>query len=115
MVRPLIWLRELKRTEPPLIMAAPTTAAAVIRGKPWPQAADRDVSMSMAEAAARPTSRKVRRPAAWRLADRSQPMTAARTAARAIRSTTAPAVREADQGPSRAAMGSVTVRKVFMA
>ena len=49
---------------------------------------------------------KVRRPAAWRLVARSQPMMALHRMARAMRSSADQTLISADQLPSSAAMGS---------
>ena len=62
--------------------------------------------MSMAVVAAMATRIKVRKPAEWRLLERSQPIIAPMTTARAMRNTTEEKFNCADQFPRNAAMAS---------
>ena len=99
-VRPLIWFLELKRIELPLIMAVPMMADAESNGTWHGVFAMMQRSMIMIEAVDKLTSINVRRPAEWRLLERSQPMMAPSSTASVTRRTIAPSVSCDAQGPS---------------
>ena len=105
-VRPLIWLRELKRMALPLTSAAAMTVAAERMGSRAPKLLIRYTSSSMDTVEAKDTSTNVRSPAEWRLLERSHPITEASSTASAMRSSTEPVFSPRDHSPRRSARGS---------
>ncbi len=87
-VRPLIWLRELKSIELPLIIATDTREAAEMIAKPSSLMSMMDRSIIDETAEAIETRMNVRSPAECLLLERSQPTIAARRAASEIRKRT---------------------------
>ena len=92
-----------------LIVAMPSAAAADKTGSVTPENDICHWSMSMAETPAMVTRMNVRRPAEWRLLERSQPMTAEKRTLSATRSRMEPSPSVWLHGPSQPAIRSYCI------